>query len=85
MKFTMGRKIGLGFFIVLSLTIIVGTTGYFAMKRVVSMADMNRQLTGMWGGFAAIKEQANIYPVVAKVGGLQSLPLKTSGIKRRKG
>jgi methyl-accepting chemotaxis protein len=31
------------------------------MKRVVSMADMNRQLTGVWGGFAAIKEQANIY------------------------
>jgi methyl-accepting chemotaxis protein len=31
------------------------------MKRVFSMADMNRKLTGVWGGFAAIKEQANIY------------------------
>jgi methyl-accepting chemotaxis protein len=61
MKFTMGRKIGLGFFIVLGLTIIVGATGYFAMKRVVSMADLNRRLTGVWSGFAAIKEQANIY------------------------
>lgn len=61
MKFTTGRKIGLGFFIVLGLTIIVGGTGYFAMKRVVSMADVNRQLTGVWSGFAAIKEQANIY------------------------
>lgn len=61
MKFTTGRKIGLGFFIVLGLTVVVGATGYFAMKRVVSMADMNRQLTGVWSGFAAIKEQANIY------------------------
>lgn len=61
MKFTMGRKIGLGFIIVLSLTTIVGATGYFATKRVVSMADMNRQLTGVWSGFAIIKEQANIY------------------------
>lgn len=61
MKLTMGRKIGLGFFIVLSLTIIVCATGYFAMKHVVSMAEMNRQLTSVWSGFAAIKEQANIY------------------------
>jgi methyl-accepting chemotaxis protein len=61
MKFTVGKKIGLGFFIVLGLTIIVGAAGYFAMKRVVCMADMNRQLTGVWGGFSVIKEQANIY------------------------
>jgi hypothetical protein len=31
------------------------------MKRVVSMADMNRRLTGVWGGFSVIKEQTNIY------------------------
>jgi methyl-accepting chemotaxis protein len=61
MKFTMGKKIGLGFLIVLGLTIIVGATGYLAMKRVVFMADMNRQLIGVRRGFADIKEQANIY------------------------
>lgn len=61
MKFTMGRKIGLGFLLVIGLTIIVGATGYFSMKRVVSMADMNRQLIGVWGGFTLTKEQANIY------------------------
>ena len=61
MKFTLGKKIGMGFLIVLGLTVIVGTTGYFTMKRVVSMADMNRQLTDVWSEFATIKEQANIY------------------------
>ncbi|MGD8837521.1 MAG: methyl-accepting chemotaxis protein [Desulfobacteraceae bacterium] len=61
MKFTMGKKIGLGFFIVLGLTTIVGATGYLAMKRVVFMADMNRQFIVVRSGFADIKEQANIY------------------------
>jgi len=58
---TLGRKIFIGFAIVLSLTIIIGSTGYFALRYVMKGVFLYREINRIHENFAVSKDLINRY------------------------
>ena len=58
---TLARKIGLGFLIIMCLTVIVGMAGYFALQKVVNGTDLLRKIDSIQRYFASAKARSNEY------------------------
>ncbi len=58
---TLGRKIFIGFAIVLSLTIVIGSTGYFALRYVMKGVFLYREINRIHENFAVSKDRINRY------------------------
>jgi len=58
---SLGKKIGLGFFIIICLTAVVGGAGYFALQKVLDGADLFKELDHIQRHFASAKENTDYY------------------------
>lgn len=58
---TLGKRIGLGFVLVLSLTVAVGGAGYLALNRLLAMADLYREVNRIQREVAAAGASRALY------------------------
>lgn len=58
---SLGKKIGIGFSMLLVLALLVGLTGYAALKRVIAGSGLNHSINGIQHGFASAKQKTDQY------------------------
>jgi methyl-accepting chemotaxis protein len=58
---SLGKRIGFGFSVILVLTVVVGSAGYFALQQVVSGSDLFKEMEDFQSIFESAKHQADLY------------------------